>query len=261
MFRRFKMYVNTVREKIFKKFRKRPVIVNTPARNEGERRESGIRFLHPLAIYLPNKPLFLSPNVWKFNKDYFYIIHYAVTRDWSFTAFYNFFISKNLNTEFLQRDGTLWQQSHGDRGGWHAGRASVIPYKFRSRGGKKISHLCRGVEIDCLGKLKKRGGGFTSSNNRYSVVPDNVRYVTREMGYQCEGYFEKFTEKQEETLAHLIAYNVAMGLPAQNHLGHDEIARPIGRKTDPGGSLSMPLDKFIEAKALPLVAQYEKENV
>lgn len=260
MLRRFKMYFNTVKEKIKRKFRKpKPVVISNPARNESDRRESGIRFLHPMANYLAGKPLFLSPNKWKFNRDYFYIIHYAVTRNWSFYTFYGFFISKNLNTEFIDKKGNLLQQSHGDRGGWHAGRDSVIPSKFGQRGGKKISHLCRGVEIDCLGKLRKRGGGFTSSNGRYSVDPHKVRYVNKSMGYQCEGYFEMFEPEQEDTLAHLIAYNIAHGLPSQNHLGHDEIARPIGRKTDPGGSLSMPLDKFIESKALPLVSKYEKE--
>ena len=69
------------------------------------------------------------------------------------------------------------------------------------------------------------------------------------MGYFNEGWYEKFTDDQELSLAKFLAWQMKMGV--EYIVGHDEISP--GRKSDPGGSLSLPLQEFVDKKVRPLI--------
>lgn len=218
---------------------------------------TGIKHLAPMAKVVPNAKTFVAPNKWWPDKKHFYCWHYMVSDNWSPRQFINFFNSRGLNTDFMDKEGQIWQNCDGDRSGWHAGRKSKVPRDsiYGELAGKKISHLCRGMEIDCWGRLKKVGSELRADIKKRTVVPrENARYVTTEMGYKRSGWYEKLTEKQEQELAKHGAYLIAVGLPPENLLGHDEIS---GYKSDLGGSLSMPYDEFIETKVMPLVPNYK----
>lgn len=78
-----------------------------------------------------------------------------------------------------------------------------------------------------------------------------MRTITSNTQNIAKGTYEKYTEKQEQALIELVLWlkkNNPSVFNLDYVLGHDEVAGPSGigrwRKTDPGGSLSMTMDKF-----------------
>lgn len=219
---------------------------------------TGLKFFHPLAKLKEDLNLFYAPFKFKFDENHFFIVHF--TAGWWTRKMRDFakrFLEKGLNTMFIDGEGALWQQSAGDRCGYHTGGSAKAP-KGHPLAGKKINKCSGGVEIANAGLLKEKGGKFYSWF-KAEIPREQVRIVTKEMGYVVPGAYQKYTAKQEETLAELLAWVIAMGLPKENILGHDEI-RPYGHKNDPGGSLSMPLGEFVETRVLPLVEKYSSQG-
>jgi hypothetical protein len=209
---------------------------------------SKLKHFHPLAKMKEDLNLFYAPFKFAFDKNHFFIVHF--TAGWWTRKMRDFakrFLEKGLNTMFIDGEGVLWQQSAGDRCGYHTGGAA----KWN---GKKINKCSAGVEIANAGLLKEKNGKFYSWF-KAEIPREDVRIVTKEMGYIVPGPYQKYSEKQEATLAELLAWVIAKGLPKENILGHDAI-RPYGHKNDPGGSLSMPLGEFVEKRVLPLVEKY-----
>lgn len=228
--------------KVVGKKAKKPVIRTTKP-------SSTLKDFHPLAKLKEDLNLFYAPFSFKFDKDHFFIVHF--TAGWWTRKMRDFaerFLEMGLNTMFIDGDGVLWQQSAGNKCGYHTGKTA----KWK---GKKINKCSGGVEIANAGLLKKKNGKYVSWF-KAEIPTENVRVVTKKMGYLVPGPYQAYTEEQEKTLAELLAWVIAKGLPSENVLGHDEIRR-YGEKNDPGGSLSMPLKRFVQEKVIPLVSKYE----
>lgn len=207
-----------------------------------------LKDMHPMARIISDLNLLYAPNPFKFDKDHYLIVHYAASRrSRKARDFFKRFLRKGLNTLFIDGDAILWQQSAGDRCGFHAGKKAIWK-------GVKINKKSMGIEIANAGLLKRKGRKYVTWFDQ-EIEPSDVRIVTKAEGYIIPGAYQKYTEGQEEILAEVIAWAIAKGLPKENALGHDDV-RPNGQKSDPGGALSMPSREFIEKKALPLVEKY-----
>jgi hypothetical protein len=138
---------------------------------------------------------------------------------------------------FLERTGKLFQGAPTNAGGYHAGVASVDSFD------------CLGVEVSCAGKVDKIGDlyvpwfAINSSGviNKERCIPaDEIIYDADDTADDgsFKGYYQKFTYEQKKTLIKLALYSVqVLKIPVDNIRGHDEIARPVGRKCDPGNSI------------------------
>lgn len=232
--------------------------------------DSSLRLFYPNAVWLPEEDLLKTRwNLPKKNGQVDWsrvvvVIHH--TAGWQHRKgedFIKSFLKRGLCTDFLDENGQIWQQRHGDRAGSHAGES-----KFKGK--SSVSKFSIGLEIAGGGLLKIAKPGREPKSwykkeipSGYNIVTyfkkhvPNARYVTRQEGYEVTGWFEPFTEAQENELAMWIAHWMRLGVPAENIVGHDEIAgkKYLGRqrKNDPGGSLSMPLAQFVEKRVLPLV--------
>lgn len=203
--------------------------------------ETKLEGFYPDAIFIDDLPKLKT--LYKFGKwPEVYVIHF--TAGWNNRTgrdFMKSFLKRGLCTDFLDKNGQIFQQRDGNRGGHHAGKS-----KFKGR--SSVSRFAPGIEIACGGKLKEKDGKLITWFNK--VVPkEDARYVTREMGYVHSGWYEKYTEPQEESLAKFLAWQMRQGV--KHIVGHDDISP--GRKNDPGGSLSMPLQEFVEKKVRPLI--------
>lgn len=238
-----------------------------------------LRLMHPEASFLPEYGLLLTKGYLPRNvvgkdssgkliyeldwKNILLLVHHtaghqnAKARD-----FFSYMRKQGYCTDFLDHTGQIWQQRHGDRRGSNAGESK---YKGKSN----VSTFSIALEIAGGGKLKlKRADGVKVSWSKnyipsgtklvtwFGKNPVKARYVTREMGYAETGWYEAFTEAQEKSLAVWLIGWASMGIPLEQIVGHDEVAgkKYLGRqrKNDPGGSLSMPLGKFVDKFVRPV---------
>jgi len=149
----------------------------------------------------------------------------------------------------LSRDGTIFQSHSLDSWGYHAGKANWGVFK-------SCSDKMLGLEINCAGKLTKKGDKYFSWFGE--EYPENeVRFVKAKENI-IEGYYHKYTIEQEASLIQLCLWlksNNPDVFSFANVAGHDEIAVPKGRKSDPGGSLSMTMPEFRELLKLEYAKQ------
>jgi N-acetyl-anhydromuramyl-L-alanine amidase AmpD len=144
--------------------------------------------------------------------------------------------------------GRLHQAHPISRWGWHAG-ASAYPGLNGA-----VSDELIGIEIACAGKVEKvmvngevkYKAWFHKKESEY-FGPDDVRFVEAKDN-MIKGYYQRYTKEQEETLKHLILW-LKDNDPSNTFsfdfvLGHDSVCSPKGRKTDPGGSLSMSIPEY-----------------
>jgi N-acetyl-anhydromuramyl-L-alanine amidase AmpD len=108
-----------------------------------------------------------------------------------------------------------------------------------------ISYYCMGMEICCAGDVNKDGDYFKSwfSGKYYK---DEVREIKDKTLNQWPGFYHKFTSEQEASLIKFCLWQKAIN-PEFDYdwvIGHDECCIPLGRKLDPGGSLSVPMKEF-----------------
>jgi N-acetyl-anhydromuramyl-L-alanine amidase AmpD len=139
----------------------------------------------------------------------------------------------------IAKDGTIYQNKSLRRWGSHAGQSS-----WQGIVGT-VSDELDGIEIDCAGRLEKRGTNWQSWFGR--VVPPSLRRYSKGQDNIKEGWYEIFTEKQEESLIRLLLWlksNNPKVFSLDLVLGHDEVSPD--RKNDPGASLSMTMPKFRE---------------
>lgn len=140
----------------------------------------------------------------------------------------------------MATDGTIFRAANQriDDVAYHAGES-----KFNSV--KGLSNYCIGMEICCAGVLLKKDNKFISWFKE-QYYPDEVRFITEKKDNQWPGYYHKFTEEQEKALIQFCLWQKSINEEFSFDwvVGHDEIAVPIGRKKDPGGSLSMTMQEF-----------------
>jgi N-acetyl-anhydromuramyl-L-alanine amidase AmpD len=144
---------------------------------------------------------------------------------------------KGIGVTFgIDYDGSLHQAIPLDHWGGHAGESSWPGIE-----GRVSSHLV-GIEVCCGGKLVN-GKTWYGRN-----VPDTDIRIVVENGVPVE--YERFSKDQEDSLLNLLVWlktNNPSVFKACNVVGHNEVSP--GRKSDPGGSLSMSMDyirKFVE---------------
>lgn len=105
------------------------------------------------------------------------------------------------------------------------------------KGITNLSQRFLGIELCNWGLLDSKTTKFVSEvDKRVTTKRDNIK----------AGVYQKYTLDQETSLINLCFYlkKVCPEFSFDNVVGHDEIATPIGRKSDPGGSLSMTMPNF-----------------
>lgn len=209
--------------------------------------------MHPDSLYFSNIPLLNSPFEIVDFGDFNFVIHYtAGSYKQNPESFLKNFVKRGLCTYFIDRDGRLYQQHDGFRCGYSVGN-SIHPITK-----DKIKKKCIAVEIACPGKLEMKKGKLRTWFNK--IIPLNdARYISDieiEKGYLEKGWWAKYKDSQEKTLSELIAWHIALGVKKENIFGHDAIRMPLGKKKDPGGSLSMPVSEFVKEKCLDKVDKY-----
>jgi N-acetyl-anhydromuramyl-L-alanine amidase AmpD len=162
----------------------------------------------------------------------------------------------------IGRSGSVYQCFSLESWGLHAG-STLHPTL-----GRELSTKLVGIEVVSAGLLKKVNDNTfrpwyndkptrkTAPNPADDFNADEVRHIDavgskRAFGYQTPGHYHKFTEAQETALTELLRWLQQQHpevFKFENVLGHDECAveddGSYGRKTDPGGSLSVPMAEF-----------------
>lgn len=141
----------------------------------------------------------------------------------------------------IDQPGEVYQAHPLDRWGYHAG---VSEWGAQYPNG--VSKHLVGIEVVCAGKLTKSDDGSLRTWWGKEVPQENAILVSGK-DWGDDGYYEKFTQEQEDSLVSLLFWlktNSPWIFSANYVLGHHEVSP--GRKTDPGGSLSMPMDQLRE---------------
>lgn len=141
----------------------------------------------------------------------------------------------------IDKDGVVHQGFPLDHWGSHAGRSTWPSL------GDGVSRWLVGIEIECAGSLKAVGPGEFRTWFGSPIDAADVRIVPQKRENQAPGAYHRYTEAQEKALVELLLWLHANN-PAVFSLdlvvGHDEVSP--GRKTDPGGSLSMTMPALRE---------------
>lgn len=109
--------------------------------------------------------------------------------------------------------------------------------------GDKLNSKLVGIEMDCYGKLDKKGNKYYTWFNK-EVPESNVRYSDNNDNIE-RGWYEKLTIEQEIALKALIFWmkRQAPDIFDFNYVvSHDQIAPD--RKNDIGASLSMTISEY-----------------
>jgi len=137
----------------------------------------------------------------------------------------------------ISRDGRTTQLVELDMKAWHAGVSEMqVGQEILSDAGR----FTVGVELANCGLLHKVGEDFF-----YEVGRDLKKYAGPEPqraelkyddGHSVEGWWEPYPDAQMDALQDLLRKMTARGYgtAASNLIGHEEVAMPLGRKTDPG---------------------------
>lgn len=148
----------------------------------------------------------------------------------------------------ISKTGRVYQAHDIDQWGYHAGES------FWPGVGPSVSKNLIGIEICCSGMLSEKLETWYGDK----VSKDNSRRVVAYDDNRVPGNYEKFSPEQEEGLIKLLL-ELKRGNPDvfsfERVLGHDEVSP--GRKCDPGGSLSMSMQKFREL----LKERYSAESI
>lgn len=157
------------------------------------------------------------------------------TIQWGKEKGYSFFM--------IAPSGKIFQTMPLNKWGSHCGKSSYPGL------GSDLSSKLVGIEVACAGLLEATPGGkmwrswfgkeYLDMDNHPS---DQVRAVTNSE-YGCPtGHYKMFTKEQEDSLIKLLYWlkkNNPMVFSVDYVLGHHEISPD--RKSDPGGSLSIPM--------------------
>ena len=157
---------------------------------------------------------------------------------WGIKKGYMFFV--------IDRNGDVYQNFDLDEWGYHAGTSA-----WKGLPGS-VSNELVGIEIDNSGRLRKKSGRWESWFGR--VIPVANTRTIKKARYKGEvpATYEKYTPEQEKSLIALLKWlenNNPEVFKFDLVLGHDEVrtaAGKYGSKNDPGGALSMSMDKLRE---------------
>lgn len=146
---------------------------------------------------------------------------------------------------FLVMDvlGNVYQSLDMTKHGSHAGKSHWQGV------GYSVSKRFTGVEILNPGKLKLKSGKYMTWFG-LEIPKENVRHIKTNTANQEAGYYCQYTAEQEVALEKLVNQLCEMSpningrkvFKMSNVVGHDEVSP--GRKSDPGGSLSISMPEF-----------------
>lgn len=159
------------------------------------------------------------------------VVHYTVSARSASSAIgvVKYLASKGLGCPVMDEDGVIYIPEGFNLLtdiAYHAGASAW-------KGKTAISAYCIGMEIcnwGSAGKSKK------VTDLRTVKKKDNM----------FAGTYQKYTAAQEAALENFILWlsRQSTDFDIAWVVGHDEIATPLGRKNDPGGSLSMSMPEF-----------------
>ena len=145
----------------------------------------------------------------------------------------------------ISSTGKLYQPAPLSRWGIHAGRS------YAAGLGSSLDNKLVGIEICNAGIVVEYGDGFKADGWNEKFKKDEVRYTEKIHNVTKAGNYHKYNTKQEEALIDLLLWlksNNPSVFQLENVLGHDEVAvnkqGKLGRKQDPGGSLSSYMPQF-----------------
>lgn len=162
----------------------------------------------------------------------------------------------------IQRDGLLVCAHDADKWGYHAGESKwdkvIKGIRYYLSG--SVSDDLIGIEINAAGRVVPVVGKETKYQTWFGtyLTPEEVRY-TPGKDNQERGFYHKYTPEQEHRLVETLFWLKDQKPDVFSFdyvLGHDEVAKPKGRKNDPGAALSMTMPEFREY----LKSQYEKRK-
>ena len=168
------------------------------------------------------------------------VVHYTAGRSLlgrsNAVSTLQFLADQGLGCMVMDKDGIIYRAENQDLDvvGFHAGNSL-------HKGETGISRFCMGMEICNAGKLDVTnkswfGEVYEESQLRSSLKKDNI----------FPGKYHKFTDAQESALINFLRWQLDVNPEFRLSwiVGHDEIAIPNGRKTDPGASLSMSMPEL-----------------
>lgn len=134
----------------------------------------------------------------------------------------------------IDREGKIHQTTYLDRTVWHAGKAL---WNGRSPNREHVA-----VCLLSWGRLKPLEEGFVSWAGAEVPRVEARRRPGRDGKFD---WWDACTQPQEAALIKTLSWLIAAGGIAPSDVaGHDEAALPLGRKDDPGGSLSWGMNEL-----------------
>lgn len=161
-------------------------------------------------------------------------------------------IKNNYTYLCIARTGEIIQAHPVTEWGYHCGESSWNKVQRELQLWGTCNDDLIGIEMCNAGQLQVKNGGRFYTWYGEEIPKSETRYVY-EPEYGCPtGFYHKYSPRQEESLAKLLMWlkaNDTTDLFSFDHvLGHCEISGKLElgywRKSDPGGSLSMPLKHF-----------------
>jgi N-acetylmuramoyl-L-alanine amidase len=122
------------------------------------------------------------------------------------------------------KDGMTIQMVDLAKKAWHAGKSEF-------EGKADVNDFSIGIELVNWGPLRKKGGSFFAWPRNYGT-----EYQGGDPIYAAGKWWDPYTDAQYEILTELIR-EIQIYFPAvegDRIVGHETIARPPGRKIDPG---------------------------
>lgn len=134
----------------------------------------------------------------------------------------------------IDPNGTIIQTHSLGEYGFHSGTSKWGDYQT-------CTPYFLGVEICSAGKLDDNNVSWFKKKYEAS----RVRVIEKDNGTMLKGHWLAYTSEQENALIQLCLWlkrNSPNVFNFDNVVGHQEIALPLGRKNDPGSTLSMTMD-------------------
>lgn len=168
-------------------------------------------------------------------------IHY--TADTNVERVINALETTNLGYHIIiDRDGSVIQMTAFDKTVNHAGIAEW------NKQSPNRTHVA--VAVVSWGAVTKKGEIFEAWNG-FPLASSEVRRSRGNINNSLY-FWHAATSAQEKQLRTFLFWALRQGIKIENICGHDESAQPLGRKSDPGGVLSLTMkDLRNELKTQP----------
>lgn len=157
-------------------------------------------------------------------------VHYTASSDVPGTV--RELVARSLGYHLIiDRDGTLYRMASF---GMKLAHAGIATWRGESPNARHLA-----IAVVSLGFLDANGRAFEGS-----VVPPFMRMLRAGNVDKTPRLWHVANTSQEKRLTDVLVWFVQHGMPAENICGHDECALPLGRKSDPGGVLSWPMQEL-----------------